>query len=104
MGAVYVELMTEQEPKPEIDQKLKTRPTTLTANTLDKKDLDDTDARLNRMRDVQHGTKLLSWQVGQKSQENQMVSGKKENSREYQMVSSESFTQSKKRCSKIGHQ
>ena len=76
-------------------QRSKTSPT--------KKDLEETDARL-RMREVQHDTKHSSWQVGQKSQEDQMVSGEKEKSQEYQMVSSESFTQSKKRCSKLVNQ
>ena len=65
---------------------------------MDKKDLDETDARL--VSEVQHG-KLFSWQVGQKSQEDQMVSGERENSREYQMVSSESFKQSKRDALKL---
>ena len=137
--AVYVELMAEQEPKPETNQQLKllvkyrhmvknintehmkqqikeelqikilkqhkarnherskTRPTTLTANTLDRRGLDETDARLNQLSEVQHGTKLFSWQVG-------LVSGERKTSQEYQMVSSESFTQSKKRCSKLVNQ
>ena len=73
-------------------QRSKTSPT--------KKDLEETDARL-RMREVQHGTKHSSWQVGQKSQEDQMVSGEKEKSQEYQMISSESFKQSKKDALKL---
>ena len=62
--------------------------------------MEETDARL-RMREVQHDTKHSSWQVGQKSQEDQMVSGEKEKSQEYQMVSSESFKQSKKDALKL---
>ena len=76
----------------------------MTANTLDRRGLDETDAHLNQLSEVQYGTKLFSWQVGQKSQEDQMVSGEREKSQEYQMVSSESFTQSKKRCSKLVNQ
>ena len=53
------------------------------------------------MREVQHDTKHSSWQVGQKSQEDQMVSGEKEKSQEYQRVSSESFKQSKKDALKL---
>ena len=83
-------------------ERSKTRPTNLTANTLDRRGLDETDARLNQLSEVQHGTKLFSWQVGlKKSQEDQMVSGERENSQEYQMVSSESFTQSKKYALKL---
>ena len=83
----------------------KTRPTNLTVNTLDRRGWDKTDARLNQLSEVKHGTKLFSWQVGlKKSQEDQMVSGEREKSQEYQMVSSESFTQSKKRCSKLVNQ
>ena len=131
--AVYVELMAEQEPKPEIEQQLKLvveyRHMVKNINTEHmkqqikeelqikilkqhearyqrsktsptKKELEETDARL-RMREVQHDTKHSSWQVGQKSQEDQMVSGEKEKSQEYQMVSSESFKQSKKDALKL---
>ena len=131
--AVYVELMAEQEPKPEMEQQLKLvveyRHMVKNINTEHmkqqikeelqikilkqhearyqrsktsptKKDLEETDARL-RMREVQHDTKHSSWQVGQKSQEDQMVSGEKEKSQEYQMVSSESFKQSKKDALKL---
>ena len=69
---------------------------------LDRRGLDETDAHLNQLSEVQHGTKLFSWQVGlKKSQEDQMVSGEREKSQEYQMVSSESFTQSKKDALKL---
>ena len=53
------------------------------------------------MMEVQNDTKHSSLQVGQKFQEDQMVSGEKEKSQEYQMVSSESFKQSKKDALKL---
>ena len=60
--------------------------------------MDETDACLNQLSEVQHGTKLFSWQAGlEKSQ----VSGERKKSQEYQMVSSESFTQSKKDALKL---
>ena len=52
--------------------------------------MDETDARLNQLSEVQHGTKLFSWQVGlKKSQEDQTEQ------------SFESFTQSKKDALKL---